>query len=324
MVKSVVSSLLLFFTLVGYPSPAQTLIGTSALSLSGTDRAGSYLKFRTFAPENSLTGLDGITESGRKPQFGLGVTKKESQKRFMRFAAEADSPYQLRFSNSGPIVGTGIGLLGTAALVQPNKPFLNADEISRFNRQQINGLDRGATHLSSSAAGKLSDIMVITSVGMPLLYLAKERTRKDFGRILLMQFETGLVTTGLIALTKAIVNRPRPFVYNPDALLADKLTRNANESFFSGHTATAAAMSFFTATAFSQYYPESKWKVAAWTYAAILPAVTGYLRYRAGAHYPTDIITGYVVGAAVGMLVPRIHQKLFRSKKSKNTHPPLH
>ena len=321
MIKSVLSSLLLSLFLVGSPSSAQTLEGAQPHSCSGRGTPVSDLELRTFTPGNRSAGFDTITASSRRPQTGLWLTKKESQKRFPGFAVEADSPYQLRFGNSGPIVGTGVGLLGTAALTRPNKTLLKAEEISRFNREDVNELDRGATRLSSSYAGKLSDFMVVTSVSVPFLYLTKERSRKDFGRIVLMQFETGLVTTGLIAITKVIINRPRPFVYNPDALLENKLTPNANQSFFSGHTATVAAMSFFTATTFSQYYPESKWKVAVWTYAATLPAVTGYLRYRAGVHYPTDIITGYVVGAAVGMLVPKIHQKVFRSK---NTPLPVH
>ena len=40
----------------------------------------------------------------------------------------------------------------------------------------------------------------------------------------------------------------------------------------------------------------------------MLPAVTGYLRFKAGKHFPTDIIVGYGVGATIGYLVPELHK----------------
>ena len=45
-----------------------------------------------------------------------------------------------------------------------------------------------------------------------------------------------------------------------------------------------------------------------WAVAASIPAVTGYLRVRAGRHYVTDVATGYALGAAIGWLVPTIHK----------------
>ena len=37
--------------------------------------------------------------------------------------------------------------------------------------------------------------------------------------------------------------------------------------------------------------------------------VTGFFRYKGLKHYPTDIITGFAVGAATGILVPFLHKK---------------
>lgn len=129
-----------------------------------------------------------------------------------------------------------------------------------------------------------------------------------------MQAETILLTTGLITLTKTIVYRPRPFTYNTSVPIDNKLNYNARESFFSGHVATSASMSFFTATTFSAYFPHSPLKPFVWTYAIVWPAATGYFRYAAGKHFPTDILTGYVVGAVTGILIPKIHQKIRKGK----------
>ncbi len=34
----------------------------------------------------------------------------------------------------------------------------------------------------------------------------------------------------------------------------------------------------------------------------------GYLRMKAGVHYPTDVIAGYTPGAAIGLIIPVLHK----------------
>jgi len=58
----------------------------------------------------------------------------------------------------------------------------------------------------------------------------------------------------------------------------------------------------------------SRWKPIVWTAAATIPAITGYLRVRGGRHFPTDVIGGYIVGAAVGCLVPHLHRTIKQAK----------
>jgi len=43
--------------------------------------------------------------------------------------------------------------------------------------------------------------------------------------------------------------------------------------------------------------------------------LTGFLRVRAGEHFPTDVILGGLVGTASGILVPYFHKnKLFNNE----------
>ena len=65
---------------------------------------------------------------------------------------------------------------------------------------------------------------------------------------------------------------------------------------------------FFTAKTLSDYTNRSGVQAVAWTGAILLPAATGFFRYQAGNHFPTDVVVGYVVGAAVGIIVPHIHK----------------
>jgi membrane-associated phospholipid phosphatase len=45
-----------------------------------------------------------------------------------------------------------------------------------------------------------------------------------------------------------------------------------------------------------------------YTGAAVPPAIVGYYRLEAGKHFKTDVITGLVVGALCGIIVPEFHR----------------
>ncbi len=45
-----------------------------------------------------------------------------------------------------------------------------------------------------------------------------------------------------------------------------------------------------------------------WVVAATVPTITGYLRYKAGYHFLSDNILGYVIGAGTGILIPKMHK----------------
>ena len=138
---------------------------------------------------------------------------------------------------------------------------------------------------------------------------------RDALRLSALATEAALLTNGLTLATKRLVLRNRPYVFNPDVPVGEKLPAEARLSFFSGHTSLAASMSFFTAKAWSDYHPRSPWKPMVWAGAAALPAVTGYLRFKAGKHYFTDVAAGYVVGALVGYFVPHLHKKDRRARR---------
>ena len=65
---------------------------------------------------------------------------------------------------------------------------------------------------------------------------------------------------------------------------------------------------FFTAKTLTDYVDRPGVEAVAWTTAALLPAATGFFRYKAGKHFPSDVIVGYVVGATVGVLIPHLHK----------------
>ncbi len=149
---------------------------------------------------------------------------------------------------------------------------------------------------------------MLGSILLPTIILASSNGRENADKLAIMTAETYLLAIGTTYLTKSLVKRTRPFVYNSSAPMSEKLKRDARMSFFSGHTSFTAATSFYTASMLSQH-PDNKAAMPyIWTTAAAIPAITGYLRWKAGKHFPTDIFIGYAVGLGIGLLIPELHK----------------
>jgi hypothetical protein len=104
------------------------------------------------------------------------------------------------------------------------------------------------------------------------------------------------------------INRSRPLVYGTKAPDDLRKAGKSQRSFFAGHTAATAAATFFAAQTFQDFNPDSKAKPYVWMIAAAIPATVGYLRYKAGYHFLSDNILGYVIGAGTGILIPKWHR----------------
>lgn len=229
---------------------------------------------------------------------------------FLSVSLFAQSPYRRALGLDLPLTIGGLGgYSATHFLSKRVKPLTEA-QISALDARRVWAFDRGATRNWSTTAAKVSDVTLLTSIASPLLLLADPAVRNDWKTVSLMGLETFAINGFLTDLTKVSAHRTRPYNYNPNAPLDEKLKRDARFSFFSGHTSTSAAMCFFTAKIYNDFHPDSKAKPFVWATAALIPAVTGLMRYKAGKHFPTDIITGYLIGAAVGILVPEVHRHL--------------
>lgn len=225
---------------------------------------------------------------------------------------QGQSPYHLSWKRELSYAIPGALLLGTGRYLKSNVESLTLNDINRMNRYAVLSVDRSATFQSSAAFADWSDRFLLGSFALPALFLANKTTRHDFDKIAVMYGEVFLFTSGLTYLSKGLVQRPRPYVYNESFDDGSKLSQSALFSFFSGHTAETAANCFFAAKIFADYFPDSKWKPVVWSLAATIPAATGYFRYAAGKHYPSDILVGYAVGAFIGVMIPEWHKKPVR------------
>ncbi|MEM7102685.1 MAG: phosphatase PAP2 family protein [Bacteroidota bacterium] len=213
------------------------------------------------------------------------------------------------------VIGIGAGL-GISQYAKRQVIELTPAEIALLDVNDVPGFDRKATTFWSPSADKWSVASTSLTMATPLILLADEEIRKDYQTLFLLSAETFLLTEMLTGITKAATKRSRPYLHNPAVNFDENLVldRDARFSMFSRHTAQASAFTFLTAKIYSDHHPDSKLKPWIWTAAVVLPAVTGYLRYRSGENYPSDIITGYVVGAGIGLLIPTIHKKRNKTK----------
>ena len=234
---------------------------------------------------------------------------------FLCLEINAQSPYHINWQRELAYLGTGSILAGSGYLQYVQVEGLQANELYLLHRNNISGFDRGATYNHSPVAAEWSDGLSMGSLVLPVFFVANGKMRNDFFDIGLLYGEVILLNKGLTLLAKTSILRPRPFVYNDAFEEGNKTKPSARLSFFSGHTSTTSANCFFAAKVFSDYFPDSKLKPYVWTLAATIPAATGYFRVEAGKHYPSDVITGYAVGAAIGFLIPHLHKR--PSKKVK-------
>lgn len=235
----------------------------------------------------------------------------------------ASSPYQLSWQVDLPIAGTALGVGMTYLVLDAQTAPLSHHYIHQLDRTAVGTFDRSATYNWSRPVATASDVLLYTACALPATLLVDKKIRKDYVKIGVLYLETFALTAALTSLTKNLIKRPRPFVYNPAVPLHFKEEKDAQYAFFSGHTSMTAAMCFMTAKVFHDYHKGSKARPWVWAAAATIPAVTGILRQQAGKHFWTDVIAGYFIGAAIGILVPELHKIGTLHKKHKQQ-PEMH
>jgi membrane-associated phospholipid phosphatase len=189
-----------------------------------------------------------------------------------------------------------------------SKGASSQEQILALNKNNINPLDRGAIYPYNQAVDKFSYYPFYTAIPLPLIFfLTGKNMRKDYIKLTLLYAEALSVTGFLGYSATFFVDRYRPYTYSAQTSMDQKMNQNAKNSFFAGHVEVIAVSTFFIASVYSAYYPESKVK---WVFFALAGAASlgmGYLRLDAGMHFPSDILLGLAAGALSGTLIPYFH-----------------
>ncbi len=221
----------------------------------------------------------------------------------------AQNAHELRWGLDVPLVGAPLALHGAVVLGFGVGDRFHADAGQLLDRSSVNGFDRVATFHYSGGAAKVSDWLFLGAAAGSLAGMIAQQKGDQPLLPVVLAAESFLLTSSLTNLTKELAQRPRPYRYNPDVPAHLHAESESYLSFWSGHTANCAALTFTTASVLQRSDLPSSAKTAVWIGAAAVPVLMGYLRVRAGKHFPTDVVVGYAVGAGIGLLVPYLHRK---------------
>ncbi len=188
----------------------------------------------------------------------------------------------------------------------------NLDRIATLHPYNVWWFDRGAARQNPDKADdyiNVSNKLMHGAMFAPALMFLDAEVRKIWFDYSVLYFEAQSINAAAYLAGAIPVSRLRPFMYNPDEPMDRKLGRNTTNSFFSGHASVVATSSFFMVKVYYDLHPEAHNRALWYSLAVIPSAITGYCRYKAAKHFPSDILMGIAVGTATGLLVPEWHKR---------------
>ena len=217
--------------------------------------------------------------------------------------------YKMKYKVDIPLTAAGVGWTLFAFTKIYGRDRVPDAEILALVPANVNSFDRPVTMKYSEKAKSSSDLLFYGSMPAPLLLLLDKKIRKDAPKIGLLYLEAMAITGTVYTSTAMIVNRFRPYAYNPNVPMGTRTSGGSRNSFPSGHPAVVATSTFFMAKVYSDYHPEMKNKWILYGVAGGASLATGILRIQAGQHFITDVMTGIPLGVLSGILVPHFHKR---------------
>lgn len=208
----------------------------------------------------------------------------------------------------------GLAIFASGEALNHYSNAITLDDISRLNGNIINRFDKPAINYLSAKHSEFSDYSraaLVLSPSIIMLHQSKNFRFKNSFTLGIIYLESMLCLKGLNDIVKNLTARPRPFLYNPDLSVQERYdyleTTSSYGSFFSGHTSTAFLSAVFLSKTFTDIYGKSAWNAVIWTASLSAASITGYCRVAAGEHFPTDVLTGAIIGSLFGYIFPIIH-----------------
>ena len=217
----------------------------------------------------------------------------------------AQTAHDLMLGRELAFAGAGLGTSGIGLLLRHGNASKPAPAIDLV---RVPAVDRWSTRQWHPRAHRASNLLFVGTLTASFAGgFVLQGAHRPFDPAAITA-ETFLLTSGLTSVAKELVRRPRPYRFNPDAPASMHHPREDFVSFWSGHTANTAAVAFSVAALVQRSDASPAMKSTVWAGAVAAPIGMGYLRMRAGRHFLTDVLTGAIVGTAVGLAVPYFHR----------------
>ncbi len=218
------------------------------------------------------------------------------------------SPYIFDDNTSTTLVSVA-SVMGLAFQLSNNEyETLSQYKIDQLIEKELLAINRIPVDNYNNDLATVSDILLGVCLAVPALQIFDGRVSSDWGVYGMMYLENSFITFGTTTIAKNMFREIRPYVYNPEVPYSIKSTKDAQQSFFSGHSALAFASMTFFAETYGAFYPETSNHSLIWLGSMSLASTTALLRVFSGRHFPIDVIVGAAVGIAVGKLIPLLHE----------------
>ena len=195
----------------------------------------------------------------------------------------------------------------------------DAADLAKLNPNDVNSFDRPIIFKDPSGyanAQKHSDFWLNFSIISPIVLGLDKKIRKDWLDLISLYLVSHAVDNTVYFAAAFPVRRARPFTYNTNVPVEDRVGLAKSNSFFSGHVSFAATSTFFLVKVFTDYHDIKGWKrLLLYAAATVPPSLVGYYRMEAARHFKTDVLLGLLIGGTSGIVVPSLHKN--RSKDSR-------
>lgn len=212
------------------------------------------------------------------------------------------SPWNVSYPVDGTVAAT---LLGASYLLSRYP----VDTTRRWQHEPF-PFDDGLRGRYSESAAAWSDALGTMALATPAFAVAGGGLDESVAHRGIIYAQALSATMLLTNTSKYLVQRPRPHAYSLDPdIVAMTKSRGSDShlSFYSGHSSIAFTGAIAGSYMFAVQSTDETGRAWLWGAELAFASMTANLRIRAGKHYYSDVIMGSLVGAAVGLTVPRIH-----------------
>ncbi|MCX6124828.1 MAG: phosphatase PAP2 family protein [Proteobacteria bacterium] len=218
-------------------------------------------------------------------------------------------PYTFNTNREVSLLTGSLVTLGYAEYRLENKSRVTSGEVAELSPGDINRFDRPWAGRFDAEAAKRSDAALFSSLALSPVYFAADTDWDTYKKILFLGVEVNGVAASVNQLSKGMVRRHRPRAYPASSLeIESKDDQDQVNSFFSGHASAISSNLFFFGKVFNDLNQNSALCLPVWFGVSTIAALGSWQRVLAGAHFPSDVLLGYLWGGAVGYWVPEMHR----------------
>lgn len=236
--------------------------------------------------------------------FCENVNFFNSNKNIFGKEVKTDSNFELSWAVDIPLSLASLTTFSLSQILEGENYIYNPYQNRDLNK--VNSFDRWSAQKYSKSVDITSDILMFSTLCLPLSLLATETS--EYLTWTVMYTESVLLCYGIKDLIKLGVYRERPYMYFEDKPMEQIEEGDYCNSFLSGHSSMSFMGATFASYTFSKYFPDSKWKLPIILGSYTLAGLTTTLRVVAGCHFFSDVLAGATLGTVIGVGVPFLHE----------------